>query len=180
METNIQEEIWKDVVGYEGLYQVSNSGIIKSLKRNVKHWRGGYSVIPPKELKQQKPKGYARVTLTDQNGNPKIIFVHRIVALAFIGPPPEGKIFINHKNFIRDDNTPDNLEWVNSYENMKHLVKNNRSLKGCKNPSAILNEAQVLEIKSCNLSFNKMSELYGVSIPTLEAIRYGRTWKSVK
>jgi hypothetical protein len=176
METKI-EEIWKDVVGYEGLYQVSNLGMVLSLKRTVRHWRGGTLVQPEKILRLQKPKGYARVTLTDVNGHPHILFVHRLVAYAFLPTAPPSKNYINHKNFARDDNRPINLEWVDAFENMAHMVRANRSLKGSKNPSAILTEKEVMEIKISKLSFREMSEKYNVSISTIEALRYGRTWK---
>ena len=180
MGTNIENEIWKDVVDYEGLYEISNQGRVKSLDRVVNHWRGGKTLFPGRILKMPCPKGYDRVTLTNRLGKPKILFVHQLVAIAFIGPRTKEKPFVNHKNFIRNDNRPDNLEWVDSFENMKHQVDAGRSLKGSKNPSAILSEEQVREIKTCKMSFKEMSLKYGVCIGTLEALRYGRTWKHIE
>jgi hypothetical protein len=178
--TNIEKEIWKDVVGYEGLYQVSSIGQVKVLDRECNHWRGGKLIRKGFIIKPTCPKGYNRVTLTDRSGKAKIYFVHQVVAIAFIGPRTQERPYINHKNFVRNDNRVENLEWVNSQENMNHQVDANRSLKGSKNPSSILNEKQVREIRKCTLSFKEMSEKYGVCIGTIEALRYGRIWKHIK
>ena len=177
---NIQEEIWKDVVGYEGLYQVSSFGNVRVLDRICKHWRGGSLLRKGFTLKPACPKGYNRVTLTSSEGIPKILFVHQLVAIAFIGPKSPEKPYVNHKNFVRNDNRVENLEWVDSQQNMDHQVDAGRSLKGSKNPSAILTEEQVKEIKSCDLSFKEMSLKYGVGIGAIEALRYGRTWKHIE
>lgn len=108
-------EIWRDVVGYEGLYQVSNIGRVKSLPRNgtIKEER----ILKPRITKN----GYLYVHL--RNGSiSKYVKVHKMVAVAFI-PNPENKPQINHINGIKTDNRVDNLEWNTASENMLHAIK---------------------------------------------------------
>ena len=101
-------EIWKDIEGYEGLYQISNMGNVKSLNYN----RTGKEKI----LKSGKNKdNYLRVCLY-KNGKQKKCLVHRLVAEVFI-PRIEGKEFVDHINGIRDDNRIDNLRWCTHQEN---------------------------------------------------------------
>lgn len=111
------EEIWKDVKGYKGVYQVSNLGRVKSLKRKAKTWFG--ERIVPEHLLSLKPnkQGYVRVLLCNRNK----YNVHRLVAEAFI-PNINGKPFINHINNNPNDNRVENLEWCTQKENIKHCI----------------------------------------------------------
>lgn len=103
----VNQEQWKDILGYEGTYQISSLGRIKSfLKRK--------SFLKPNITK----KGYVRVSLT-RNGIPHRVYVHRLVGQAFVSNP-ENKPFINHKNGIKTDNFPENLEWCTDIENKVH------------------------------------------------------------
>ena len=104
-------EIWKDVVWYEWLYQVSNLGRIKSLK----WWRRNNI---EKILTPINSHWYIQNSLT-KNKNCKIYITHRLVAQTFI-PNPENKPQVNHINWIRDDNRVENLEWCTSSENNLH------------------------------------------------------------
>lgn len=101
-------EIWKDVVGYEGLYQVSNEGRVKTL--NYK--RTGTERIMRHETDKW---GYFKLSLY-KNGKMKSVRVHRIVAQAFI-PNPQNLATVNHKNEIKTDNRVENLEWLSDYDN---------------------------------------------------------------
>ena len=109
------QEIWKDVVGYEGLYQVSNLGHIKSIGRKSNHKN---TIIMKPFISGNR---YFSVYL-HKNNNSKRTFVHRIVALAFI-PNPENKPYVNHINGNRFDNCVSNLEWCTSQENNSHAVR---------------------------------------------------------
>ena len=104
-------EIWRDIKGYEGLYQVSNYGRVKSLERYVKYPNGNGRLIKSKLLKlNPNEDGYLQVCLC-KDETEKHFLVHRLVAEAFI-PNPENKPEIDHINRIRTDNRFCNLKWV--------------------------------------------------------------------
>lgn len=109
------EEIWKDVKDYEGLYQVSSIGRIKSLPRNG-------TINKERILKCTVDKdGYLKVNLSKNNIQRKII-VHRLVAMAFISNPynyPQ----VNHIDGNKQNNEATNLEWVSNKENIQHAYK---------------------------------------------------------
>lgn len=106
------EEIWKDIVGYEGLYQISNLGRIKSLSRFCKYSSGKTRKVNERIMKFDISKlGYFRVHLS-KNGIDKKILVHRLVAQAFI-PNPKNYPIINHKDENPSNNKVNNLEWCN-------------------------------------------------------------------
>lgn len=117
------EEIWKNIEGYEGLYQVSNLGNIKSLK---KHRYNGinYYIQNEKLLKLQNDKNGYKVINLYKNKHIKNFKVHRLVAQAFI-PNIEKKSEINHIDGNKQNNRIDNLEWCTETENMKHAFSNN-------------------------------------------------------
>lgn len=117
------KEIWKDIEGYEGIYQVSNLGRIKSFDRHRKTMGEGIRLVKGKIIKHvKKGIGYAQVTLCDNNAIKKSVLVHRIIATAFI-PNPDNLSQVNHKDSNRCNNTIDNLEWVSSRENQTHRYK---------------------------------------------------------
>ncbi len=122
MEKNVKE-IWKDVKGYEGLYQVSNLGRIKRLERDRKYFRGGYSSYKEDFMCPSKDgKGYLFLKLT-KNKVRKSFKVHRLVAIHFLKNDLKLNQ-VNHIDYDKENNFSGNLEWVNSYENQSH--KNNR------------------------------------------------------
>lgn len=109
----MEDEIWKDIAGYEGLYQVSSLGKVKSLnyRRTEKE-----KILKPVKNR----KGYLIVNL-HKNHKQKIFAVHRLVATAFIDNP-ENKSQIDHINTIRTDNRVDNLRWTTPKENNNNIL----------------------------------------------------------
>jgi hypothetical protein len=114
-EFSMGKEIWKDIPKYEGYYQISNFGRVKSLKRKYR--------LKEKILKLvNDSKGYFQIYLCKDNKN-KFMFIHRLVLLAFVG---KSNLECNHKNFIRSDNRLENLEYVTAKENIQYSFKNGR------------------------------------------------------
>lgn len=118
-------EIWKPIVGYEGLYEVSNKGRVHSLPRMV-HYNSGYEkrnngkILTPSKASKYKNCDYYRVSLSKDN-KAKAIPVHRLVAEHFI-QRKEGCNFVNHIDGNKHNNSADNLEWVTSKGNKLHTV----------------------------------------------------------
>lgn len=117
-------EIWRDVVRYEGIYEVSNYGRVRThkakttftKKHGVRHWKQRY-------LKDKTPRGRdVRVALW-KDGKPKDFLVHRLVGFAFI-PTVDGKNCINHIDGNPKNNYVDNLEWCDHKENQNHAFEN--------------------------------------------------------
>ena len=107
------KEIWKDIPNYEGLYQASNLGNIRSLKNR---WGNR---IEPRLVKQQKTKkGYKRVRLSKKNKS-KTFMVHRIIYITFIKDVENG-LEINHKDFNRENNKINNLEMITHTNNVRY------------------------------------------------------------
>ena len=114
-------EVWKDIPNYEGYYQISNLGRIKSVARKVKY-QNSYRNVKEKLKKTFIGKqGYERVELS-KNGKIKKYNVHRIVANVFISNPLN-KETVNHINGIKTDNRVENLEWATRSENELHAYK---------------------------------------------------------
>lgn len=106
-------EEWRDIKGYEGLYQVSNEGRVKGLKRN--------------NLRKFNDNGYGYyMVLLSKDGIKKPLYVHRLVAEAFI-PNPDNLPQVNHKNELKHQNNVDNLEWCSNKYNMNYGTARERT-----------------------------------------------------
>ncbi|MBZ4580992.1 NUMOD4 motif-containing HNH endonuclease [Mycobacterium avium] len=112
-----QGAIWKPIPGYEGLYEVSDEGEVRSLERVVEHGYSGTKTIPARVMRQKIDKGgYRRVGLR-RDGKQRWLGVHRLVLAAFVGECPEGQE-VCHGNGNRADNRLENLRYGTRSENM--------------------------------------------------------------
>ena len=156
-----KQEIWKQLENYEGLYEVSNFGNIKSLGNNKEKCE--------KIMKGTIAKGYVRVTLR-KNNIAKISLVHRLVARQFI-PNLEKKEQVNHINGIKSDNNVDNLEWNTAFENMQHASCNNLlNVRKSDNHYAIkLTEDKKVELLSLKNKFTQrqLANMFNVTQPLI-------------
>lgn len=164
-------EMWQDVKGYEGLYQVSNCGKVYS------HYRGG------RVLKSWTNKhGYEVLTL-NHKGIKKEYKMHRLVALHFLKRGGEAKE-VNHIDGCKTNNRLDNLEWCTRSENMVHAFKKGLAThKGSNHPRTTLTEDKVLSIRNHlgkGVTVNEVAKMYEVRANTIYAIKYRKTWKHIK
>jgi len=119
------EELWRDVVGYEGLYQVSNYGNVRQLEFTTNI--NGKSYTRHEKIKKLTQVGnYYKVGLTDACGKNKLFLVHRLVAEAFIPNDDESKDCVNHKDENGLNNQVDNLEWCTRTYNDNYGTRNRR------------------------------------------------------
>lgn len=118
----------KNIKGFEGLYQVSETGLVKAFDRVVNMPKGGYKIIKEHYPKLSKTtKGYLKVMLTDTKGIRKGFFVHRLVIAAYFN---ESDMQVNHKDLNKENNHISNLEYVTNRQNQIHRIdKSNTSSK---------------------------------------------------
>jgi len=177
------QEVWKDIIGCEGYYQVSNLGRAKSLDRQFTNKIGVVVTFPSKMLKLSKNRyGYICVNLS-VNGRKWIFNMHRAIAIAFI-PNPLNKPQVNHINGVKVDNRIENLEWCTSSENRVHAMKIGLSkIIGIDSHRAKLTNEQVLKIREMALqgiSRRKIvKEIGTVGAWTIWEIIKRRTWKHI-
>jgi hypothetical protein len=172
-------ETWKPVLGYEGLYEVSSIGRVRSLDHEV---RNRYSTrIRKGRIRKLTPDraGYMMVSLSREN-SVRTGKVHRLVAEAFIGPAPTKDANVNHKDFAKDHNSVENLEWCTGDENLRHAVLAGR-FDGAVRPKRgkKLNVQKVREIKAANAAGEAPKSIatrFAVAHQTVTRIINGNIW----
>lgn len=160
-------EIWKPVVGYEGLYEVSNFGNIKTVKT-------GHIKIPSISKKDNRPN-----LALWKNNKQKMMRIHRIVLFAFIGSPPLGHECC-HNDGNPLNNHLSNLRWDTASNNQRDRVKHGTSNRGERCAAAKLTEAQALAILSDNRVQSVIAKDYGVLQNTVSRIKTGRRWSHLQ
>lgn len=171
------KEVWKKV--YDDYYEVSNLGRVRRAKIGGRNTRIGRV----KKLTVGKKSGYVYVGLYAE-GEHKLFQVHQLVALAFLGPCPEGKE-VNHKDTNKQNNGCTNLEYVTKKENSEHAKRFGllRPSFGSRNGASRLTEGKVKEIKNLYSTGKYMqkdlAKKFGVSTWPIWAIVNGKTWRHV-
>lgn len=176
------KEIWKSIEGYEGRYEISSKGRVKSLPKNG---RNKALIMKPNISGKQKYRtGYCRIGLTSEDGIETRILVHRLVAKAFI-PNPENKPQVNHLNGNGVDNRVENLQWVDNTRNCLHAFETKLNKhQGENHENARFTTREVAFIRflfenDCNISRVQISKFYKVSRSSINRIvdntrrRYG-------
>lgn len=164
-------EIWKDIPEYEGVYQASNLGNIRSVKTGL--------------LRKQhiNKNGYLYICLKGGLGKQGTIRSHRLIAITFIGLDADRKL-IDHINGIKTDNRAENLRWVTHKENIQAawdlgLVDN----KGQKHGMSKLTDNDVLEIRRLckkGIMGKEISKLFGIAPARISDIKNGKAWTHIK
>ena len=181
-------EYWTDIPGYEGYYQISNHGNVKSLDRVIKEKTGKTQALKGRVLKQRiNSGGYYSIGL-GKNGSKAAFAIHQLVAQAFLDNP-DNKPTVNHLNGVKTDNNVSNLEWATYSENLSHAystgLRTSVSSKaiGEKNYRRKLKPEQVVEIKRLlvegNLTHKEIAKKYGVSRSTIGSINSNRYWSHI-
>ena len=169
-------EMWRAVPYYRGRYEVSSFGRVRSLRNGDR--RGGFERKKPLLLKGNRVKGYRRVDLTDEDGERRTIKVCRLVLWAFDGPCPDGKQATHLNGDSRDDRLS-NLAWRTQAQNNADKVRHGTSLKGEDNPSAVVTEDDVLDMR-CRAwsgeSYASIARDYPITERAVSAAVNGRTW----
>lgn len=181
----MEEEVWKPVVGYEGLYEVSNLGRVKSLARKINGVCNNLPCVYTKKekiLKTDEPSGYHRVMLWYKDKKERKQ-VHRLVLESFIGPCPEG-MECCHSDGDPSNNRLDNLRWDTHSNNQYDCIKHGRHVdnKGENNGMSKLKDGEVWLIKKLLLNGikrDKITEMFKISPQNLVNIIKNRTWKHV-
>ena len=165
------EEVWKDVVGFEGIYQVSNLGKVKSLKFGKEK----YLSITKSSI------GYLNTKLQLNKKN-KSFLVHRLVAETFI-KNEFNKPCVNHINGIKTDNRIENLDWCTHKENTEHSLKNDLRKTGCNHKQSKLSLKDIEYIRKNykyrdeEFSGKKLSEKFNVSHTCISQIIKNKTYR---
>lgn len=177
------KEIWKDIEGYEGLYQISNLGRVKSLRKNI---------IMKSFLRGSRANNRYSAIQLNKDAKTRTFSVHRLVAKAFI-PNPNNYEYVNHKNENKTCNEYWNLEWCNSSYNRIYSI-NKGSIKyktGEKNKLSKLTDNEVRwirknyksqhkgNVKSNSLSLNEIARIFNVSKRTILDIVHNKKYKDV-
>ena len=174
-------ENWKPVAGYEGRYEVSDLGRVRSL---ITTGRGSNSRRSKTQIMGPSMSGgYLRVALTTKNHKLRNYRVHRLVAIAFLPPPSSPKqITVNHISGNKRDNRTANLEWATMHEQNEHKYKvlGMKPRRGVTNGSARRSETDVSEIRGRHargtFGYGALAKQFGVSKTTIQRIIKRRLW----
>lgn len=165
-------EIWKDIEKYEGHYQASDLGRIKSLQRIVPHGKKGTQVVGEKILRPSIKKGYKCVILCKEDVK-KFHQVHILIATAFV-ENPDNKPFVNHKDGEKLNCVARNLEWNTSLENRHHA-----SAMGLLGKKLTITEVLKIRELASTMKCTELAIIFKVNKSTIKGIKYRKIWVHV-
>ena len=170
-------ETWLPIPGYEGIYEASNQGRIRSLDRFVNHGLGSAKrKIKGRVLKCNPGNhGYPAVNLY-KDGKVTFLCVHRLIALTFIGPCPKDHE-VAHNDGNRLNPKASNLRYATRAENMQDAIKHGTAAVGYNNRMAKLSPEQVSAIKNDNRTLKAIATEYGISRSSVSHVRNEKTYK---
>lgn len=171
-------EVWLPVVGYEGVYEVSNMGVIRRDPKAPARSLG----VPGKPLKPMPTTGGYHVVSLSLRGVVDNVRVSRVVLTAFCGPPPFDGAQAAHNDGDNSNNRLTNLRWATPIENQADIERHGNRCKGSAVHGAVLDEEQVRLIRErCHAGERNpaIATDFGVSISTIHLIRHNRTWRHV-
>lgn len=177
------DEQWKPVVGWEGLYEVSSFGQVKSLSRTstIPNRWGGLTTrtYPDKIMSQAKNKSEYFQVVLDHDGRRSREHVHRLLCRAFNGPSEDGRTHVAHWDGNGLNNHVDNLRWATPFENSQDRIRHERSCRGESHPSNVLTFETVKNIRATGNSETdaELAKKFGVVKTTIRDARLGKTWK---
>lgn len=189
------KEIWKDVIGYEGYYQVSNLGRFRSLDRKITR-SDGMTYLKKGEIKTgtKNKDGYLAIKLC-KDGSYKSACIHRLVAEVFVENDDIClKTEVNHIDTNRANNRADNLEWVSHIDNIRHSAKlgSYKTKCGENNARAVYTEEDVIKMRKLYSEGFTVMEIVREFYPELDSIKTrknkwsrvsdivkGKTWKNI-
>lgn len=170
-------EVWKPIVGYEGYYEVSSLGRIRSLDREI-HYVNGRVDHRKGQIKSVRPRkdGYLQFNVS-KDSKKAVLHVHHVACEAFHGPRPAG-MDVSHNNGIRDDNREANLRYDTRKGNLHDTLEHGTRAAGERHGASKLTSDAVAEITSTNTPSKILAVKFGVHRNHIARIRRGERWNS--
>lgn len=176
------DEVWLPVVGFEGFYEVSNLGGVRSLDRTGWHqgrWGQMHMRFPAREMRINADlNGYHYLKLRLPGEKAQHCLVHRLVMAAHFGLPPEG-MQVNHKDGEKANNRLDNLEYCTARENLRHCIDVLGKKRGEGTGLAKLRSNQIQTIRNDQRFLREIAADYGVTLQAIHHVKSNKNWAHI-